>query len=224
MTKNESPKGTSGRERVLTSAAELLQHAAPKGIELLELSKRADVSRTYLYKLFRTETGMAKPQMAIFSVLTGGFLRKAEEWIKTGLTIAPYNSGPVDRLTIILRTTLLAFREHALWGRVVLRHLDLAHPGFSTARSIFRLVDEIIAEAIQKQEIIVPMRPTDVRHVLFYTTYGLLRLLYLDEQGEPREDLTEAGTQAAVLQVLAGFCSDAVRANIEGQISALRIS
>ncbi|MDO8564797.1 MAG: hypothetical protein Q7R88_02260 [bacterium] len=213
------------KQRILTEAAKLILRDGPKGMSIKELARNAKTSRMQVYNIFGTlPADEIDPREVIFESGVSSFLKRTEELIILAVEVGCWSHvGPVDRLTAILRGTLLAFRENSLWGRVVLRFLDLQQPCFKSVHSIFNKVDGFISEALEKGDMVTPLPAWQVRQVLFSTLYGLLRALYFDEGNlSGNRNYTENEVQQNVLHVLTGFCAPEARNGVERTIQALQ--
>ncbi|GEM_PF-5256473 len=213
------------RQALLAVAAELIVRDGPKGLSIKDLAERAQMVRTNVYMIF----GSSDPKDRMFKIIVDGFLEKAQNSIATAVVSSTPTSSAVEKLTAVLRITLHLFKEDSRSGKVVLTHLDMKHEAFQPIHQIFKYVDLLIGKALENREIVVGLPASQIRQILFSVMYGLLRALYLDhEEGKTVENqdevISETSVQLGVLHVLSGFCSPTIRAQVESQMAALKVS
>jgi AcrR family transcriptional regulator len=119
--------GSSTKEKILTSAAEIIAATGNSEVNISELAKKAKVSRATIHSTFgpnaRTE---------IYQQILDGLLDSAYRKIQTGLRLAGPEATPIERLVVIFRATMSTFSENRPYGKVVLRQLNVSKSEVTT--------------------------------------------------------------------------------------------
>jgi AcrR family transcriptional regulator len=214
----------SAKERILSSAAEMIASTGNSEINISELAKTAEVSRASIHSIFgrnaRTE---------IYQQILSAFLDSASRKINTGLRLAGPEADPIDRLIVVFRATMSTFSENSLYGKVVLRQLNVSKSeGHDLITNIFNQVDQTLEEALKDKLLAktIPKPVWKVRQVLFVVTRGLLRIIYLGEgmSGDliaSRGNFSEEEVEIEVLKILKLYCSKGAGVKIENIIKLL---
>jgi AcrR family transcriptional regulator len=218
--------GSSTKEKILTSAAEIIAATGNSEVNISELAKKAKVSRATIHSTFgpnaRTE---------IYQQILDGLLDSAYRKIQTGLRLAGPEATPIERLVVIFRATMSTFSENRPYGKVVLRQLNVSKSeGHNLIAEIFKQVDQILEDAFKKKLLAttIPKPVSKVRQVLFVVTRGLLRTIYLNEglasdsnHAGSRDKFTEKEVEIEVLRILKLYCSKSAATKIDNIINLL---
>ena len=210
----------STREKILHSAAELIVKTGNPEVNISELAKTADVSRASVHSIFGT-----KAKIGIYHEILAAFLDSAYRKIESGLRLAGLEAGPIDRLLVVFRATMSTFAENPLYGKVVLRQLNLSRSEERTiVADIFEKVDQMLEDAAKKKELATtaPKPVWKIRQVLFVVTRGLLRTMYLDEGlAGSKQNFSEEEIEIEVLKILRLYCNKKSSAKIDNIIKLL---
>lgn len=104
----------------------------------------------------------------IYEAIVGGFLQEAKNAIASALITSAPDSSAVDKLTAVLRVTLHFFKENSRSGKVTLVCLDMKRRAFQPIHQIFKYIDSVIGETIEKGEIVPGLPPSQIRLILFW--------------------------------------------------------
>lgn len=199
---------------ILQKAAEIILETNNPQVDIKELALRCKVLRPIIYSWF----GSKDIKLVIFDSIVSHFLGRAASIINIAMQTAdPRKNTPIDQLRAILRGTLVTFRQDPLFGKVVLRHLNLEHESFALVREGLNQLGEIILRARKAGQIEEDNCNSDdwkIGFVLFSVTYGLLRILYFNEGVPPKGCIDENFVTSTMFLILGGYCTTKIRTEL----------
>jgi AcrR family transcriptional regulator len=228
--KAEPIVGTNADKAIMEAAARLMVESGTREIDVLELSKRAKVSRPTIYARY----GRGQKQSVgavIYLRILNQFLKSAGSSIQAALAVidqtAQTTATAGEELAAILRATLSAFKHDQIFGPVVLQELTLRNPEENDLiRPIFDRVDHIIHQAQVEGHLNETPEPWKIRQILFVLTRGLLRTLYLDQYSKVDElmetsAMSEKEVEIEILKVLSSYSREQSEKKVQETIQTL---
>ncbi len=207
-------------DEILQTAAELI--ISEKEVSISLLAEKTNRSRVSIHNLF----GKGEKESAtttIYRRIVGSFLESTTELVTKFFFALGPTASPIDKLVVVFRAILVAFREKPVFGRVVAAyHFDLKDN--EILENLFKQADAFFSEA-RKQGMLAEqaaqLKDDQLRSIMFHIICGLLTGVNLD--GDKRPDrLTLHQVEIEVLRIFKLYCASEAAQKIEQSIRAIR--
>lgn len=206
-------------DEILQAAAELI--IKEKEVSISLLAERTNKSRVSIHNLF----GKGQKESAtttIYRRIVGNFLERTMGLAANFFFALGPTASPIDRLVVVFRAVLVAFRENPVFGKVVAAyHFDLKDN--EILEELFKHADALFGEA-RKQGMLAEqsahLADAQLRSIMFHIICGLLTGVNLDDEQKP-ERLTLREVEIEVLRIFKIYCAKDAAVKIEQNIEAL---
>lgn len=206
-------------DEILQAAAELIINEKEVSISLL--AEKTKKSRVSIHNLF----GKGQKESAtttIYRRIVDNFLERTMGLAANFFFALGPTASPIDRLVVVFRAVLVAFRENPLFGKVVAAyHFDLKDN--EILEQLFKHADALFSEAREQKmlaEHSAHLEDAQLRSIMFHIICGLLTGVNLDDDQKP-DRLTLREVEIEVLRIFKIYCSDESATKIQQSIQAL---